>query len=76
MTRGTPPYTVIAGTEESGGHESLKSAVESASDMDEEGAQDPVQVVDSRGEIVLHGGELTGEIMDYRASKRGAHATR
>jgi hypothetical protein len=76
MTRGTPPYMVTAGTEESANHESLKSAVEAASDMDEDGAQDPIQVVDSKGEIVLYGGELTDQIMDYRISKRGTHATR
>lgn len=76
MARGTPPYTVTAGNDEATSFDTIKRAVEAASEMDESGAQDPIQIVDAAGTIVLHGGELTSEILDYRASKRGSHVGR
>lgn len=76
MTRGMPPYTVTAGNDEATSFDDIKSAVEAASDMDENGVQDPIQIIDATGTIVLQGGELTSEILDYRASKRGSHTGR
>lgn len=58
------------GGEQSDGHHSLNSAIEAASDI-ESGAQDPIQIIDVTGDIILANGSLTDAIMDFRdRSKR------
>jgi len=65
---------VVAGNDQSSVHRSLDSAVEAASDMDRAGSEDAIQVVDSTGEIVLQGGELTDRIIEHRNGRKGARA--